>query len=57
MAENNQMVLVSEVYVESDPNRGNMIILKERSEDDVFLMFVMTGIHTCQRKRGQSLSD
>jgi bifunctional DNase/RNase len=41
MAENDQMVLIREVYVEADPNRGNMVILKERSEDDrFFLMFV-----------------
>jgi hypothetical protein len=35
------MVLIREVHIESDPNRGNMVILKERPEDDrFFLMFV-----------------
>jgi bifunctional DNase/RNase len=35
------MVQVREVYLESDPNRGNMVILKEESEGDrFFLMFV-----------------
>jgi uncharacterized protein len=37
----NQMILINEVLIESDPNRGNMVILKERPEDDrFFLMFV-----------------
>jgi bifunctional DNase/RNase len=41
MAENDQMVLIREVHIESDPNRGNIVILKERPEDDrFFLMFV-----------------
>ena len=41
MAENDQMVLIHEVYIESDPNKGNMVILKERPEDErFFLMFV-----------------
>jgi bifunctional DNase/RNase len=35
------MVHIREVYLESDPNRGNMVILKEESEGDrYFLMFV-----------------
>lgn len=41
MAENGQMILVREVLIESDPNRGNMVILKERPEEErFFLMFV-----------------
>jgi bifunctional DNase/RNase len=41
MAENDQMVLIHEVYIESDPNKGNMVILKERAEEErFFLMFV-----------------
>jgi len=41
MAENDQMVLIHEVYIEADPNKGNMVILKERPEDErFFLMFV-----------------
>ena len=35
------MVRITEVYVESDPNRGNMVILKEDPDGDrFFLMFV-----------------
>jgi uncharacterized protein len=35
------MVTIREVYIESDPNKGNMVILKEDSEGDrFFLMFV-----------------
>ena len=35
------MVTIRETYIESDPNRGNMVILKEDSEGDrFFLMFV-----------------
>jgi bifunctional DNase/RNase len=35
------MVQVREVYLESDPNRGNMVILKEESGGDRYLlMFV-----------------
>ena len=35
------MVKITEVYVESDPNRGNMVILKEDPDGDrFFLMFV-----------------
>ncbi|MBN2033843.1 MAG: bifunctional nuclease family protein [Deltaproteobacteria bacterium] len=35
------MVTIREVYVESDPNRGNMVILKENAGGDrFFLMFV-----------------
>lgn len=41
MPENNQMVLIHEVYIEADPNRGNMVILKEGPENDsYFMMFV-----------------
>jgi bifunctional DNase/RNase len=41
MAENDQMVSIHEVYIESDPNKGNMVILKERPEAErFFLMFV-----------------
>jgi bifunctional DNase/RNase len=35
------MVTVKEVYIESDPTRGNMVILKEEPDGDrFFLMFV-----------------
>jgi bifunctional DNase/RNase len=35
------MVTIREVYIESDPNRGNMVILKEEPDGDrFFLMFV-----------------
>ena len=35
------MVRILEVYIESDPNRGNMVVLKEDPEGDrFFLMFV-----------------
>jgi bifunctional DNase/RNase len=35
------MVMIREVYIESDPNRGNMVILKEEPDGDrFFLMFV-----------------
>ena len=35
------MVRIREVYIESDPNRGNMVILKEEPDGDrFFLMFV-----------------
>jgi len=35
------MVRVREVYIESDPNRGNMVLLKEGPEKErFFLMFV-----------------
>jgi len=35
------MVAVREVYIESDPSRGNMVVLKEAAEGDrFFLMFV-----------------
>lgn len=35
------MVTIREVYIESDPNRGNMVILKEQIDGDrFFLMFV-----------------
>lgn len=35
------MVTIREVYIEADPNRGNMVILKEQSGGDrFFLMFV-----------------
>lgn len=35
------MVAVREVYIESDPSRGNMVVLKEDPEGDrFFLMFV-----------------
>jgi bifunctional DNase/RNase len=38
---NDAMVTIREVYVESDPNRGNMVVLKENEESDrFFLMFV-----------------
>ncbi len=37
----NEMALIKLVELESDPNRGNMIILKEESEADrYFMMFV-----------------
>jgi uncharacterized protein len=36
-----EMVPIREVYIESDPNRGNMVILKEGTEGErFFLMFV-----------------
>jgi bifunctional DNase/RNase len=36
-----QMVTIQVVLIESDPNRGNMVILKEKEEADrFFLMFV-----------------
>ena len=35
------MLAVREVYIESDPSRGNMVVLKEAAEGDrFFLMFV-----------------
>jgi bifunctional DNase/RNase len=35
------MVRITEVYIEADPNRGNMVILKENSNGErFFLMFV-----------------
>jgi bifunctional DNase/RNase len=35
------MITIREVYIESDPNRGNMVVLKEDAEGDrYFLMFV-----------------
>ena len=35
------MVAIREVYIESDPNRGNMVILREEPDGDrFFLMFV-----------------
>ena len=35
------MVRITEVYIESDPNRGNMVILREDPDGDrFFLMFV-----------------
>ena len=35
------MVAVREVFIESDPNRGNMVVLKEAAEGErFFLMFV-----------------
>lgn len=41
MSENNQLVLVGEVYIEADPNKGNMVILKENPDaENFFLMFV-----------------
>jgi bifunctional DNase/RNase len=40
MADEN-MVTVREVYLESDPNKGNMVILKEEADSErFFLMFV-----------------
>jgi len=37
----NEMITISEVHIESDPNRGNMIILKEgAATDHFFIMFV-----------------
>lgn len=38
---NDDMITVRSVQLESDPNRGNMVILKEEAEaDSYFLMFV-----------------
>ena len=35
------MVAIREVYIESDPNKGNMVVLKQESEGErFFLMFV-----------------
>jgi len=37
----NVMVTIQEVYLESDPNRGNIVILrKEKDNDHYFMMFV-----------------
>jgi len=37
----NVMVEVQEVYLESDPNKGNLVILrKEKDSDHYFMMFV-----------------
>jgi bifunctional DNase/RNase len=39
--DNSEMITIKEVYLESDPNRGNMVILKQEGEKDrYFLMFV-----------------
>jgi bifunctional DNase/RNase len=36
-----EMISVSEVHLESDPNRGNMVVLKEDAEAErYFMMFV-----------------
>jgi bifunctional DNase/RNase len=36
-----EMISISEVHLESDPNRGNMVVLKENAEADrYFMMFV-----------------
>ena len=36
-----EMIRIGEVHLETDPNRGNMVILKENDEDErYFLMFV-----------------
>ncbi|UCF57269.1 MAG: bifunctional nuclease family protein [Deltaproteobacteria bacterium] len=36
-----EMIPVSEVHLESDPNRGNMVVLKENAEAErYFIMFV-----------------
>ncbi len=35
------MIAIQEVYLESDPNRGNMVVLrKEEDNDHYFMMFV-----------------
>jgi bifunctional DNase/RNase len=35
------MITIKEVHLESDPNRGNMVILKQEAEKDrYFMMFV-----------------
>lgn len=34
----NEMITISEVHIESDPNRGNMVILKEGAKTDLFFM-------------------
>ena len=37
----NDMVTVQEVYLESDPNKGNLVILrKEKDSEHYFMMFV-----------------
>jgi bifunctional DNase/RNase len=37
----NEMITIHEVHLESDPNRGNMIVLKESAgADQYFMMFV-----------------
>jgi bifunctional DNase/RNase len=36
-----EMISISEVHLESDPNRGNMVVLKENAEAErYFMMFV-----------------
>jgi len=36
-----EMIYISEVHLESDPNRGNMVVLKENAEAErYFMMFV-----------------
>lgn len=36
-----EMIAISEVHLESDPNRGNMVVLKENAEAErYFMMFV-----------------
>lgn len=38
------MISISEVHLESNPNRGNMVVLKENSQaDHYFMMFVGDG--------------
>ena len=38
---NEEMITIRSVQIESDPNRGNMVILKEQEEaDSYFLMFI-----------------
>jgi bifunctional DNase/RNase len=37
----NEMITIKEVHLESDPNRGNMVILRQEGEKDrYFMMFV-----------------
>jgi bifunctional DNase/RNase len=37
----NEMITIQEIHLESDPNRGNMIVLKEsEGADRYFMMFV-----------------
>ena len=41
MMTSDEMISVSEVHLESDPNRGNMVVLKENTEAErYFIMFV-----------------
>lgn len=37
----NKMITIGEIHLESDPNQGNMVILKENAEaEQYFIMFV-----------------